>query len=197
MNYKNLSDEALLQYCRKDNMQAFNELFNRYVGKLHRMGLRYVKDECVVEELTTDILLNLWLRRMEINLEGKLSSYLFQAMHNKAISFLRKSVPVVVDIRTLPEEAFVADMTADHRIVFKDTENTLEKMVAQLSPQRQKVFRLSREKNMSYAEIADEMNLSQNTVKHYMNAALECLRQQYQDIAVGSVIIILMLSFIF
>lgn len=149
------------------------------------MGLRYVKDEYAVEELTTDILLNLWVRRHEINLEGQLSSYLFQAMHNKAISFLRKRTPMMVDIDTLAEDVLVADGMADQQVSFKDAQNVYEERLAQLSPQRQKVFRLSREQDMTYDEIAREMNLSPNTVKNHMNAALAYLRLQYRDTTVS------------
>jgi RNA polymerase sigma-70 factor (ECF subfamily) len=193
MNYKLASDIELWHCCQKDDIRAYNVLFDRYVGKMHRMGLRYLKDQYAVEELTTDILLNIWLRRHEINLEGKLSSYLFQAMHNKAISFLRKPAPVTVDIEAFSDDEFISNATADQLITLKDAEITLEERLAQLSPQRQKVFRLSREKNMSYAEIADEMGISQNTVKHHMNAALSYLRQQYQGINITAPTIIILL----
>jgi DNA-directed RNA polymerase specialized sigma subunit, sigma24 homolog len=56
-------------------------------------------------------------------------------------------------------------------------ETVYESEVDKLSPQRQKVFRLSREKNLSYAEIAKEMDLSVNTVENYMVSALNTLRE--------------------
>jgi RNA polymerase sigma-70 factor (family 1) len=193
MDYKNASDPELWQRCRQDDMKAYNELFGRYVGKLHRMGLRYVKDEFKVEELTTDILLNLWTKRHEMNLEGRLSAYLFRAMHNKAISFLRKPVPVTVDITSLSENIFVADGTADQHVSLKEAQSMLEERLAQLSPQRQKVFRLSREEGMSYTDIACEMNLSPNTVKNHINAALEHLRLQYRNATISVTALLLLL----
>lgn len=174
-------------------MRAYNELFSRYVGKLHRMGLRYVKDEFAVEELTTDILFNLWVRRHEVNLEGQLSSYLFQAMHNRAISFFRKRALVTMDIDSLPEDILVAGVTTDQHLSLKDAQRTYEERLARLSPQRQKVFRLSREQDMSYADIARAMNLSPNTVKNHMSAAIEYLRLQYGDATVSIAILLSLL----
>ncbi len=178
-----LSDEELLQRCSKDDLRAYNVLFDRYVGKLHRMGSRYVKDETVVEELAMDILLNLWDRRQSLQVKSKLSAYLFQAMHNKAISFLRKPVPVMLDIENFHEDAFVAGNTTDQGIILRDAEDTLLERLGQLSDQRRKVFQLSREQDMSYADIATEMNLSPNTVRNHMNAALDFLRDKYKSAA--------------
>lgn len=177
MNYKQVSDLELWEYCRHNDMRAYNELFDRYVGKLHRMGLRYVKDNFAVEELASDILFNLWVRRHELIIETSLSAYLFQAMHFKAISHLRKNAVTNLDIESLPEDILVSDGTADQQVVLKDMQDLYGEKLEQLSPQRQKVFRLSREQQLSYNDIAQEMKLSANTVRNHMNAALEYLRQ--------------------
>ncbi|MET0636068.1 MAG: RNA polymerase sigma-70 factor [Chitinophagaceae bacterium] len=179
--FRDLTDEELLQQCGNDDVRAYNALFDRYVGKLHRMGVRYVRDQNAVEELVMEILLDIWDRRASVQLKGKLSSYLFQAMHNKAISYLRKAVPVMVDIADMDENSFVAANTTDQRINFRDAENILAEKLANLSPQRRKVFQLSRERGMTYADIANEMNLSQNTVRNHMTAALDYLREHYND----------------
>ncbi|MBO9636173.1 MAG: sigma-70 family RNA polymerase sigma factor, partial [Chitinophagaceae bacterium] len=140
-------------------------------------GFRYVKDNFAVEELASDILFNLWIRRHELVIETSLSAYLFQAMHFKAISHLRKKSTANLDIESLPEDSLVADNTADQQVVLKDMQGIYGEKLEQLSAQRQKVFRLSREQQLSYNDIAQEMKLSANTVRNHMNAALEYLRR--------------------
>jgi RNA polymerase sigma-70 factor (family 1) len=178
---RELSDEALLEQCGADNVLAFNELFDRYAPRLYKLGMRYLKDRFAVEELAIDLLFNIWERRHDIQLEGKCSSYLFRAMHNKAISYLRKTRVATIDIGELPESTFQAEHSADHSMIVRDTEQSFREKLAQLSPQRRKVFELSRIHHMSYAEIAQELNLSQNTVENHMAAALSFLRQQYRE----------------
>lgn len=176
-----LSDEELLQQCSNDDLRAYNVLFDRYAPKLYKLGMRYVKDRFAVEELAIDLLYNIWERRRSLNVEGQFSAYLFRAMHNKSISFLRRSKLVTLDIDGFPENAFQAGQQADHAIIARDSENSFREKLARLSPQRRKVFELSREYNMSYAEIAKELNLSQNTVENHMVAALSFLRKQYKE----------------
>lgn len=182
MNYKQVSDAELLQLCVDNDMRAYNTLFDRYVAKLHRMGLRYIKDECVIEELASDILFSIWLRRHVLKIETSFSAYLFQAMHHKAVDYLRKHVVDRVSIHELSEDTLATDIATDTSILLKDTQYDYHSTLSQLSPQRQKVFRLSREYNMSYAEIASEMNISTNTVKNHINAALHFLRRQMKSI---------------
>lgn len=176
-----LTDEELLQQCSKDDLLAYNILFDRYAPKLYQLGMRYLKDRFAVEELAIDLLYNIWERRHTLNVEGQFSAYVFRAMHNKSISFLRRTKFVTLDIDEFSEDAFQADQGADHAMIVRDTENSFREKLAKLSPQRRKVFELSREYNMSYAEIARELNLSQNTVENHMVAALSFLRKQYQE----------------
>lgn len=193
MAYRSKSDSELWQCCQQDDMKAYNELFDRYVGKLHRMALRYIHDEFEIEEFVNDILLNLWLKRHELNIEGQLSAYLFGAMHNKAREFLRKSRPATVDVGSLSENVLIADATADQHIAFEEVQAMFEQKLSQLSPQRQKAFRLSREHGKSHTEIAFEMYLSPNTVKNHIQAALNYLQLQYRSTMVSLTVFLLLL----
>jgi len=178
---RELSDDDLLQLCSKDDCSAFNILFDRYAPRLYKLGMRYLKDQFVVEELAIDLLYNIWERRHSLQVNGQFSSYLFRAMHNTSISHLRRAKMVTVPIDEFHENTFQSENGADHSILAKDTENTYREKLSGLSPQRRKVFVLSREYNMSYADIARELNLSQNTVENHMVAALAFLRKQYQQ----------------
>lgn len=176
-----LSDDDLLQLCSMDDCRAFNLLFDRYAPKLYKLGMRYLKDQCAVEELAIDLLYNIWERRHTLQIQGQFSSYLFRAMHNTSISYLRKTKMVTVSIDDFHEDSFQSDTAADDAILAKDTEKTYREKLSGLSPQRRKVFVMSREHNMSYADIARELNLSQNTVENHMVAALSFLRKQYDQ----------------
>jgi RNA polymerase sigma-70 factor (ECF subfamily) len=71
----------------------------------------------------------------------------------------------------------------------------LEQELSRLSPQRQKVFRLSREQDMSYTEIAATLNISPNTVKNHISAALEQLREGLKKDIVSTTILLVLYIF--
>ena len=66
-------------------------------------------------------------------------------------------------------------------ISYKETEAALDKAIASLSPQRQKVYMLSRRQGFRIEEIAAEMQISYNTVRNHLVEALRQIRQYYLE----------------
>lgn len=176
MVYKNVSDLVLWQYCRKDDMRAYNELFRRYYHRLLTLAARYIKDEMMAEELCMDQLYLMWNRRHVLTIHSDFSNYLFRSMRNLVITRLRKNIPVMAELDALIEER-QSGRAADYDMLSEEAELAYQNALNELSPQRRKVFMLSREENLSYSEIARELNLSVNTVENYMVSALDSLRK--------------------
>lgn len=183
MDYKQASDTQLWQCCQQDDIRAYNELFDRYAKILYRQAVSYVHSTMDAEELVMDLLLNLWEKRGHLNASAgnNVKAYLMLSMRNRIINYLQKNIPELSSIDLVTEDQLVDSRQADYGMISKDMEAVYESSVDKLSPQRQKVFRLSREKNLSYAEIAEELNLSVNTVENYMVSALNTLRENTRE----------------
>jgi len=67
--------------------------------------------------------------------------------------------------------------------------------VATLSPQRQKIFILCKEKGKTYEEVAAELGISRNTVKEHMVQSLRSLRNYFAEKDQLTLIIIILGSF--
>lgn len=181
MDYKHASDNELLQHCRKDDVKAYNELVDRYLPRLGRLTQSIVKDSFTAEEMIMDLLFNLWERRHVLEIRGSVSAYLFQAFKYMTIRHLRKSLPQTAGLSSLEEQESPVDMEADYLLRSKEAEADFQKKLIKLSPQPRRVFELSRKENLTYAEIAQRMNLSVKTVESYMVAALAHMRDQYSN----------------
>jgi len=179
MDYKQASDIFLWQNCQKDDLRAYRELFHRYAPKLYKQSMGYIKDSMIAEELVMDLLFKLWQKRHEPIMKGAVAPYLYRSMRNQVLKHLRKAIPEMCHIEDQPEGLFVEQQEADYRIRTLDCERIYETSLKSLSPQRLEVFRLSREENLSYAEIAIKMNLSVKTVENYISSALKTLRQHH------------------
>ncbi|RPD42066.1 RNA polymerase sigma-70 factor [Chitinophaga barathri] len=184
MDYKHASDIELWQCCRQDDIRAYNALFDRYAKLLYRQATGYVKDTMDAEELVMDLLFNLWQKRghLQPDAGNNVRAYLMHAMRNRIINYLQKNIPAAANsIEILAENTLVESRQADYSIISKDMETVYRSNVDKLSPRRREVFKLSREQNLSYAEIAQQMNLSVNTVENYMVSALSTLREQTKE----------------
>jgi RNA polymerase sigma-70 factor (ECF subfamily) len=177
MVYQNASDIELWQHCRENNLHAYNELFSRYFPRLLRLASRYIKDEMLAEELCMDQLYIIWDKRTTLTIQADFSHYLFRSMRNRVINQLRKNTVLVSNTTLAEKETQLTSAPADYNLLSGEADLAYQQALNELSPQRRKVFLLSREENLSYREIARELSLSVNTVENYMAAALGSLRK--------------------
>ncbi|RBL90083.1 RNA polymerase sigma-70 factor [Chitinophaga flava] len=193
MDYKQASDRELWDCCRKDDMQAYNEIFSRYYPRMYHLARRYVQDAMRAEELCMDQLFHLWVKREEIHIISSFSSYLFRSIRNRVITEMRRNLPVMTGLDEIAENIQL-DRSSDYGLLLEEAEHTYREVLNKLSPQRRQVFMLSREENLTYPEIARRMNLSVNTVENYMVAALNSLRKNLHEKVPSAIIPLLLLS---
>ena len=67
------------------------------------------------------------------------------------------------------------------RLFEKELSEIIDRTIQSFPPQIQKVFMLSRYNEMTYSQIADILNVSENTVKTQMKIALSRLRDAVKD----------------
>ena len=64
-------------------------------------------------------------------------------------------------------------------------ERTVAVTVDRMPPQRQMVYRLSREEHLSNLEIAERLNLSKRTVDRHLSLALDDIRRAISPLVSG------------
>ncbi|SMC94152.1 sigma-70 family RNA polymerase sigma factor [Pedobacter africanus] len=179
MDYTHTTDHALLERCQHNDVKAYNEFFGRHSARLYKQALRYILNENIAEELMLDLLFDIWEKRHTRKIEGDIAAYLYRCMRNKIVDQRRKMVTSVTTIeQTTLTETLADRKLADHQLMTADADGLYQDVLQALSPQRRRVFQLSREERLTYPEIAREMNLSVNTVENYMSSALETFRNR-------------------
>lgn len=135
------------------------------------------------EEIVQDIFISLWRRKDEIVINTSLENYLIKATKLKVVDFYRKKYTqknnIVVDYDgDLCEGSVFAGSTLEHNeAVYIFLEKDLQFIVNQLPHQCQKVYRLSREKQLKAEEIAHILNISPKTVKNHLTKALGFIKR--------------------
>jgi RNA polymerase sigma factor (sigma-70 family) len=70
------------------------------------------------------------------------------------------------------------EYSGEYRVREKQMQELIEKEITSLPPKMREVFELSRKANLNYREIAEKLNISDNTVKKQMSNALKILRSR-------------------
>lgn len=170
-------ERKILEQVSNGNQQAFQTLFSEYYDRLFHYIYGFIKSKQITEELVMDVFLKIWLGRDIILQIKKFDSFLFRVAHNKSIDFLR-SVARDPEFRDLLSEQIQLANTdqADSSILLQEYEIKLREAISLLSPQRKKVYQLSREEDMTHDQIAARLNLSKNTINNHIVEAQKFIR---------------------
>jgi len=168
--------ELLVQVSAGDE-KAFKDLFARYYEQLYHYIFGFIKSKQVAEELVMDVFLKIWLGRDLITQIEKFDAFLFRVAHNKSIDFLR-SVARDPKFKDLLWEniQLTNNIQSDSSILIQEYEAKLREAVSLLSPQRKKVYQMSREQDMTHDQIATQLILSKHTINNHIVEAQRFIR---------------------
>lgn len=174
--YKNLSDAALLALFKEGDRLAYEEVYYRYWAILFRHGRKMLQNNEEAKDLVQEVFSVFWTDGPQLVLKTTLSAYLYAVLRYKIFDLIDRNKVKTNYLASL--EAFITanDYSTDHLVRERQMEALIEKEVAALPEKMRMVFELSRKANMSYKDIAEQLNISDNTVKKQINNALKILR---------------------
>lgn len=168
--------------------ETYISLFREYYVPLCAYSRRYVGRKDVAEEIVSDTFLKIWENRASIQINTSIKSYLFQAVYNNSLYYLRKlkNEAILEDYfsNTASENiAFstLADEIPEESLVMDDINTRIEEAVGKLPDQQQKAFRLKRFDGRKNAEVAEIMGISVKTVEMHLAKATLTLRKNLKD----------------
>ena len=162
----------------KLDKQSFELLFRENFTALAGFARKYVKDLDTAKEITHDVFINLWEKRNEIDSGKPLGSYLFTSVRNRCLNYIRdfKKFDKTVDITENPGYSQLAENVDPVEIM--ELEERINLAIDSLPDKCREIFIMNRFRDLKYAEIAKELDISVKTVEAQMSRALKTLRQK-------------------
>jgi RNA polymerase sigma-70 factor (ECF subfamily) len=172
------SDSELVSAVKLGDSRAFDTLFMRWYPQVRRFIVSLIKDQALAEDLAQTVFLKVWNNRAVLSPEQSLRNYLFILSRNAVLDVLRsKNYKLRKDVAEAPVEV-VSSYESFHQAEFRETYSRVLRIIAEMPPQRQSVFKMSRFQSKSAQEIADTMGLSVRTVEKHLELALKDIRRQ-------------------
>jgi len=183
--YKHLSDQELFDLFQAGNEDAFSNIYHRFKQPLYLHALKMLKDRDAAKDATQEVFAKFWSKRETLVLTNSLSSYLYTAIRNTVLDII--SHEKVANRYQQSLEVFIGqgEFITDNWIREKELIALIEKEIARLPPKMRVVFELSRKEHLSYAQISEELDVSENTVRKHITKALKKLRGKLKAIVVG------------
>lgn len=172
-----ISKELLESLKRGDN-NAFEELYHFYKEPALRFCNSILKDTEESENIIQEVFIKIWNRRSTINPELNFTSYLFTIIKNRVFDYLKE-----VKKNEFLKEKFweqVLEYKAIDNEVKEERFAKVKEAVENLSEKRKIIIKLNYEEGKSYEEIANQLNISKNTVKNQLVKAKQVIRKQLE-----------------
>jgi len=170
------SDDELIALLRKGDRVAFGEIYARYFGLLYIFIHRKLKDEDDAKDILQELFFNIWEKRETLNFSGTLTTYLYTAVRNRMLDRIGKKDVEARYVRSLQAFVDAGHSTSDHRIRERQLSTLIEQEIDALPAKMREVFLLSRRDHLTYKEIADKLDISEQTVRSHVKHALRTLR---------------------
>lgn len=195
MGIRKKTDTELVNLLIRDNETAFSELYVRYKDKLHYFCLSLLKSEEETNDIVQEIFIRLWESRIFINPNLSFSSFLYTIARNRILNYFRDMDIDAKAKSILAQNKPVEEDVIESNLIYTEYQNILKEAIEQLSPQRKKIFNMSRMDNLTHKEIAEQLGISVNTVQEHISESLRVIKTyfgKHSDISI-SILLYLMI----
>jgi len=164
-----------------DDESAYKELFLVYYKPLQQFAFSFIKSQELAEEIVSDVFLKIWEKRGELEAIGNLKVYLYVSIKNTALKYLlkqKRQVAISLDELDIELESF--HWTPEELILTAEMMKKIEEAINDLPPRCKIIFKLIKEDQLRYKEVAEILNVSVKTIDSQLAIALKKISKAIQ-----------------
>lgn len=154
------------------NLTSFRLLFQDLYPDLVKVALFYVHDLATAEDITQEVFAKMWEKQGDFEKIENVKGYLQYAIKNQSLNYLEHLQVVDKYQQEYLKQAREDEDTPEEYL------NLIQRLLTQLPEKRKAVLELSVVESKSYQEIAQELDISINTVKDHIKKAYAFLREK-------------------
>lgn len=188
---KALQDFQLIdQAVNENDEQAFAMLMDRYKKPVYHMILKMIRNVDDAEDLTIEAFAKAFKNLYKFKKDYTFSTWLFRIATNNSIDFIRKKKLDTTSLNTAYQDDSGADVTMDvkdknlnpqEEAIKAQKIELIQLFVTKLPAKYQRLVRLRYFSELSYEEIAKELEAPLGTVKAQLHRARELLQDLVKD----------------
>lgn len=180
-------DEWLRAVADGDRGEPLVALYRAFAPRIHRLGLRTLRDDGHAEELVQETFVRLWQSAGRFDpSRGSAGAFTFTIAQRVAIDLLRRAAVRPRLVAAVPDEA-LGMSTGDEDVVERVAREFLvREALDTLSPKHREVITLSFDQDLADGQIADRLGVPVGTVRSRTYYALRALRLELEERGLGA-----------
>lgn len=173
-------EHELLSRIAEGDRAAFQQLYRYYLNDTYSLALAFLHSPQAAEDIVQELFIKLWLKKEQLPSIDNFKAYIMVSLRNMLINELEK-----LKTRTTHEQQshllIYTPATPEDETAAANLRSLIARALAQLSPQQQTIYRLSREQGMDITGIAKELDLAPKTISNILSLVLRHLRSYLHE----------------
>ena len=157
-----------------EDVAAYKKLFFHFFQPLKSFSYSITKSKETAEEVVSDIYIEIWARRKQLQEIEDLKMYLYISVRNASLRRLKQTQKTsVLSLDDLEVEFASNDPDAENNIITNELAEKIERAIESLPQQCKIIFKLAKQDKLKYKEIAQLLNISVKTIDNQLSTALK------------------------
>ncbi len=156
---------------------AYRMVYLQFVNPIMNFIERLVRQRSVAEDLTQEIMADVWEKRSRINIHTSIHGYLFTIARNTVSNYFRSKRPIdSVD----GEFSWPTDMVihnSDDMLIARETQMLVQLVVCRMPKQRRTIFEMRNNEGLSNEYIAEKLGITKTAVEKQISYARREIRE--------------------
>ena len=170
----NKTEEYIKTLMQEDQDKGYNVLIKTYHSQLMSYAIRIVDQYDVAEDIVQDVFLNFWDKELHQGITSSYKSYLVTAVRNKSLNYIQREKRHYIDILENIVDEGLEEI--EQKYTISERYNRVLIHINALPTQQRKILLKIVCGNMKYADVANELSISKNTVKTQLSRAYKKIR---------------------
>jgi len=172
----------VLRNLKIGDRDAFQELFVEFYAPLVSFAIKLVSDKGTAEDIVQEVFIKIWEGMDKIAHVNNISAYLYQAVRYSCYNYKRNNKIISEDNIHLAEDVEMSSCI-EEMIIEEESFRLYLNEMEKLPPKCRKIFSSSLD-GLLAKEIAEELNISIETVKTQKKIALRKLREKFKQLLI-------------
>ena len=174
--YKSLSDPELVALLQLGDCAAYKEIYKRYSVILINHAYNKTRNREEAKDVVHDVFTALWANHENIDPENNLAGYLYTCVRNVFFNQVARNNVQAKYMASIKEFSLSGSVITDHLVRERQLMEIINKEIEKLPPKMGEVFKLCRNEYLTHKQIAERLNISEQTVSKHITNALKILR---------------------
>lgn len=170
-----MEEIGIIDRVKAGDAAAFALLYDHYWLKVYNFTQLYIVSSSDVSEIVQDVFVKVWENRELLDETKNFDGFLFITTRNLIFNYTRKHFNEL-NFRMTALRGIEESYDIEEELDAANLKEYIDTLISQLPPQRRKIFRMSREKNLTNKEIADYCSITEKAVERNITFALKFLK---------------------